>query len=475
MIVGRRNELAALRGTLEDDRSHFVAVYGRRRIGKTFLIREAFGRRFTFQHAGIYGARLSEQLEAFAGSIRDAGGQATEKRRTWLGAFEDLKALIRDSTERKKVIFLDELSWMATPNSDMLRALENFWNGWASARDDVVLVVCASATSWMLSHVVHAKGGLYNRLTGQIRLAPFTLAECEEYVNSRGLAWNRSQILQCYMVFGGVPYYWSLLERGQSLAQNIDRLLFAPGALLADEFRYLYASIFAHPEPYERIIGALARKKAGMTREEIIEATKLANSGALTSRLEELESCGFIRRYAAFGTKKKGAVWQLMDCFTLFHHQFLADRPTDAHYWSSQLNTPRLNTWNGLAFERVCLWHVPQIKRKLGISGVYTDINAWSARPDPDKGIRGAQIDLLIVRRDQVINLCEMKYAAAEYAVTKNVDENIRNKIHDLTLATGGRYAIHPTLVTTYGLVENTYSADIQSLITMDDLFAPSD
>ena len=208
-----------------------------------------------------------------------------------------------------------------------------------------------------------------------------------------------------------------------------------------------------------------------MTREDLIQASQITNSGDLTLKLEELESCGFIRKYYALGMKKKNAVYQLMDCFTLFYFQFLKNAPTDEHYWSNQINTPKVNNWMGLSFERVCMMHTDQIKQKLGISGVLTDINSWYCKPDPDKGVFGSQIDMLIARKDQVINLCEMKYSGSEYTITEKVERGIRNKIHDLTLLTGTTYAIHPTLITTYGLVPNSYSECVQSVVTLKDLF----
>ena len=471
MIIGREKELEILNSTLLDDYSHFVAIYGRRRIGKTFLIREAFNYRFTFQHAGLSEGGLKDQLFAFESSIKDAGGKPEKKRKNWLEAFEDLKDVIRNSTEKKKIIFIDELSWMDTQNSDLMVALENFWNGWASGRRDVVLIVCASATSWMLSKIVHNKGGLYNRLTEQIHLQSFTLSECREYVQSKNLVLTESQILQYYMIFGGVPFYWGFLKKGLSLPQNIDEILFAKNAPLADEFKYLYSSIFKKPETYIKIIETLATKKVGMTREEIIANSGIANSGDLTKKLEELESCGFIRKYDSFGMKKKNAVYQLIDNYTLFYYQFLKNKPSDERFWSNQINMPQINTWQGLAFERVCLEHISEIKSKLGISGVQTDVNSWYCTRDVDKGINGSQIDLLIVRRDQVINLCEIKFSNSDFTVTESVDESIRKKIADFVNITKTKYAIYPTLITTYGMVQNSYSGNIQSVITLKDLF----
>ena len=427
MLIGRKKEVELLQTVLRDEQSHFIALYGRRRVGKTFLIRETYGYRFTFQHAGLSEGTMKDQLFAFTSSLKDAGCKTTDSPKNWLEAFELLK--------------------------------------------DVVLIICASATSWMLSKVVHNKGGLYNRLTEQIHLQTFTLKECEEYVQAAGLVMNREQILQYYMIFGGVPYYWGFLKKGLSLSQNLDAILFAKDAPLAEEFKNLYASVFKHPEVYVKLIEALGTKRAGMTREDLIQASQITNSGDLTLKLEELESCGFIRKYYAFGMKKKNAVYQLMDCFTLFYFQFLKDAPTDEHYWSNQINTPKVNNWMGLSFERVCMMHTDQIKQKLGISGVLTDINSWYCKPDPDKGVFDSQIDMLIARKDQVINLCEMKYSGSEYTITEKVERGIRNKIHDLTLLTGTKYAIYPTLITTYGLVPNSYSECVQSVVTLKDLF----
>ena len=471
MLIGREKECELLKSLFEDNTSDFIAVYGRRRIGKTFLIREYFGYRFTFQHSGVNSQLLKDQLFAFDASLKDAGLDFKGNSKNWAEAFEKLKELVRNSTEKRKVIFIDELSWMDTPRSDFLMALESFWNGWASGRTDILLIVCASATSWMLSKIVHNKGGLYNRLTAQIKLNEFSLRECEEYTKKSGLNFSQDQIMQYYMVAGGVPYYWTFLKKGLSLSQNIDAIFFAQDAPLKDEFKYLYASVFKQPEDYIQIIKALSTKKVGMTRDELLEATGLTNSGAFSTKLDELESCGFIRKYYAFGMKTKNAIYQLIDNFTLFHYSFLDKPHTDDSFWLNQIDTPKVNTWMGLAFERACLKHVEQIKKALGISGVLTEINSWSCRANKEEGITGAQIDLLIVRRDQVINLCEMKYSNSEYTLTEKTMTNLKNKIHSFKISTKTKYAIYPTIVTSYGLIQNSHSEIIQSVVTMKDLF----
>lgn len=473
MIIGRETELQLLHDAAKDSVSHFIAVYGRRRVGKTFLIREAFDYRFTFQHAGISSGGLKDQLDAFQASLKDAGFETGKPIKSWMQAFEYLKDLIRQSTEKRKIIFIDELSWMDTPKSKLIPALEQFWNGWASGRIDIVLIICASATSWIMSEVIHNKGGLYHRLTGQIHLKPLSLAKCEAYVKAKQLVLNRESILQYYMIFGGIPYYWDFITKGLSMPQNIDNILFAEDAPLKDEYRHLYAAIFRHPNDYIRIVRALGRKKAGMTREEIVDETRLANSGMLTKKLEELEACGFIRKYTPYGKKKKSSVYQLIDHFTLFYYRFLENCPDDEHFWSNQINTSAINNWYGLAFERVCLMHIPQIKQKLGITGVLTNVHALYCKADADKGLFGSQIDLILVRKDQIINLCEMKYSGAEFIMTMKEDRNMARRIHDLQIIVGSGYAIHPILITTYGLADNKYSGNIQTVVTMDDLFAP--
>lgn len=472
MLIGRIKEQKELEEAYRADESRFIAVYGRRRVGKTFLIRESLKGSFTFQHTGYYGGKLSDELFEFCASLREYGLRDFSRPGNWLEAFELLKDLIRSSAKKRKVIFLDELSWMDTRSSDFVMALEGFWNGWASARKDILLIVCGSVTSWMLSKIIHNKGGLYNRLSCRIHLQPFSLKECEAYVQSRNIVMNRHQILECYMIMGGIPYYWSFLEKGQSLPQNIDRIFFAKDAPLGQEFAYLYAALFRKPEPYIKIVSALGKKKAGMTREELLQATHLADSGIFSTRLEELENCGFLRKYRRYGMKERNAVYQLLDNFTLFYYKFLEDRPTDERYWSNQVNMPRVNAWCGLAFERVCLEHVSQMKQALGISGVLSEEYSWACKADSANGVYGSQIDLMIVRKDQVVDLCEMKFSGRTYAVTKKDAEDIRRKSADLLSITGTRYSIHTVLVTPFGMADGSYGGNIQNVITTDDLFS---
>lgn len=479
VMVGRTEEKKQLQALLSEEESQFIAVFGRRRVGKTFLIRESFDYKFTFQHTGLStnsikkNVRKKVQIDEFVKSLQEVGYSPENEIVSWYDAFDCLKELIINSEDRKKVIFIDELSWMDTKGGELISALEHFWNGWVTARKekDVILIVCASATYWMIDNIVNSKGGLHNRLTGTINLRPFTLAECEEYLKTKKIIFNRHQIIQCYMILGGVPYYWSLLKKGKSLPQNIDEMFFKDGAPLQDEYSNLYQALFNKPEQYIRIIEALCGVNKGITREEICKKTRIASSGELTKKLKELENCGFIRKYIPFGAERKNAMYQLVDNFTLFYNRFLKSNSYDENYWRNASNSAEIYSWSGIAFERVCLEHIAQIKSALGISGVQTDINSWKCETDSDKGLQGSQIDLLIVRRDQIINVCEMKYSESDYVPDLRFDKAMRRKISDLKKATKTKYAIHSTLVTNYDVGESSYSGNIQSVISGEDLF----
>jgi len=471
MLISRRNEKKILLNALREEQSKFIAVYGRRRIGKTFLVRETFGNTIYFSHTGIANGNMKLQLKAFYDSAVTAGFRIGDVPKDWIEAFGALKQFIMKSKKKKKVIFLDELSWMDTPKSNFLAALEFFWNGWASGRKDIILVACASSTSWIIDNIIHNKGGLHNRLNYQIQLNPFSLRECEELVKANHLVIDRQDILQYYMALGGIPYYWTLLEKGASLPQNFNRLFFAENAYLRDEYEYLYASLFKRPEPYVAIVSALAKKKSGMTRLELILAAHLNNSGVTTKKLRELEQCGFIRQFREYGKEKKGSVYQLIDNFTLFYFQFMENKSSDPNFWLHSLGTPKINTWKGLAFEHVCLQHIEQIKNKLGIGGVVTEVYSWHCSTDVEQGISGAQIDLLIYRKDRVINVCEIKYSDSTYSVTKTVYDSVMGKISDFRISTGTRYNLFPTLISAADVKINTYSEKMQAVITGEDLF----
>lgn len=470
-MIGRKPEIELLEQAYHSNRSEFIAIYGRRRVGKTFLVRQLFTDKFAFSYSGMPNVSTKVQLHNFYKELLAQGCKAQPAPKNWTDAFFMLRELVASKPKGRKVIFLDELPWMDGRQSSFLPAFENFWNAWASARNDILLIVCGSATSWIVKKILHNRGGLHNRLTNQICLQPFNLKECEDYIKEMDLPLDRQQVIEGYMVFGGIPFYWSLLERNKGLVQNIDSLFFGRNAKLKDEFQELYRSLFAKPEVYVEIIKALGTKKVGMTRDEIISFSKLDSGGKLTGYLEDLENCGFIRRYQSIGSKTKNALYQLVDNFTLFYFRFMdGQKITDANYWSKIQTAPIYHNWSGLAFERVCLLHSEQIKKALGISGVITNEYSWRTSANDEHS--GAQIDLLIDRSDKAINLCEIKYSDGPYTIDKKYMENLRNKAALFRQVTKTRKGIAMTMITSFGLVKNSYSMNgIHSQITADDLF----
>lgn len=471
MLVGRIKEQKGLKNAYESPESHFVAVYGRRRIGKTYLVRETFGDHFAFYHTGVAKVGMADQLLNFRDSLVKYGYAECPLLHSWREAFLALEKVVERSSEAKKVLFLDELPWMDTPKSKFVSALEHFWNGWASVRKDIVLIVCGSATSWMIKKVIRDHGGLHNRVTNRICLMPFTLFECERYCEGAGLEFSREEICLGYMAFGGVPFYWSLLDRDLSMSQNVDALYFAPTGKLRGEYDELFSSVFKTGKLHRQIVEILARPGYGQTREDVLRRLGQGEGGKVSTCLEELEQCGFVRRYSPFGKSKKGCLFQLVDSLLLFHLQFVAGESNpDPQYWTNSVVSVSQSVWRGLAFERVCLLHVRQIRRALQIGGVVTHVCSWRHVPD-EVHAKGAQIDLLLDRADGVIDVCEMKYAKDEYEPTLKSDEELRSRIAVFESVNETRKNVRPVLVTTYGLMRNKYSGRFRGVVTLSDLF----
>lgn len=466
-IIGREKEKALLERIYNSSRAEFVAVCGRRRVGKTFLIKEFFENELIFQTAGLANDRLSKQIKSFYEDLIEYGlPRQANGPKDWIDAFSLLRELIKQSTRERKVILLDELPWMDTPRSGFISALEHFWNSWASGRHDIVLVVCGSATSWMMDKLINNHGGLHNRLTYQIFLEPFTLRESELFMQSRGFKLSRYDLAVSYMILGGIPYYLDMLDERLSLAQNINELLFRPNGLLTHEFSNLYAALFKNSEDYIKVVEALSKKKTGISRSELIEATSLHSGNGLTTILKNLEWCGFIRKYKNYkGSRKDNYLYQLIDFFTLFHFNFLIEKKTNN--WSALQGTPAFYTWAGLTFELLALNHIEQIKNKLGIKGIHTIEYAWRCFGTE----HDAQIDLVIDRADNTINLCEMKFSVGNYSIDKRNEMNLRNKISQFMALSNMKKSIQLTLISTYGAERNSHYGIINNEVILDDLF----
>ena len=467
-IIGREHEQDILRHCVESQRAEFIAVYGRRRIGKTYLVKQYFNDAFDFYTSGIYKVSRTEQLKRWQVQLNRYSGKKRSRPKDWFEAFDQLRDYLESRfNDEKLILFIDELPWLDTPKSGFLRALEVFWNSWASDRQGLKLIVCGSATTWMTNKLLGDKGGLHNRVTRPIHLAPFTLNETERYLKSIGLDWSRGEVLDTYMIMGGTPYYLSLLRPELSLRQNVDELFFSQNAILDSEYEFMFSSLFNASHTYRRVVECLSSKMKGLTRSEIVKELKITESGMITEVMDNLEKCDFIRRYKAFGKKQRDSIYQLTDMYTLFYLRFVKDnKGMNENAWSTMSDGKR-SVWSGYAFEQVCLLHTNQIKKALSIAGVASNICTWVNNGEG----KGAQIDLVIDRADKVMNLCEMKYGTSRYEMTKDYAEWMTERRELFRKNTGTNKTLHLTLVSPYGVSSGKNTSILQNVITMDDLF----
>lgn len=472
-IVGRNEECKRLDSCLKADTAQLIIVYGRRRVGKTFLINQYFDNQFALKVTGIYGQAKEVQISNFMASLNEMSKKQYGEAQNWFEAFRYLKDYTKTLPKKKKqILFLDEMPWMDNKKSDFLSAFEWFWNDHASTVDNLVIIVCGSATSWMDEKIANNKGGLFNRQTCRLYLKPFKLYEVEKYLQAKGINWSRYDISECYMIMGGIPYYLSLLDNSISYKQNIDKLFFSPNGELWDEFDHLYQTLFTNSGDYIKVVSALSEKIGGLTRLEIIEKSKLPSGGELSKILDNLILSGFVRVSNFYNKKKKDALYQLADYYTLFYFRYIhKNHGKDEHFWSNAIDHPARKVWAGLTFEQICKDHIGQIKQKLGISGVLSQESAWFTVGEDDKGISGAQIDLLIDRRDRVVSICEMKYSVNEFIIDKKYDMNLRNKVESFRKATNCKKSIQLVMVTSYGLKEGKYNSFVNAQVTLDDLY----
>ena len=473
LLIGRKEEQEILRKALTSSKPEMVAVLGRRRVGKTFLIQSVFENRIDFEITGTQNASKEEQLINFTYEINKIAQNALpiQPPNNWMEAFILLIKLLENrSSDKKQVVFFDEVPWLATAKSGFLRALGFFWNSWA-VKQNIVVVICGSATSWMIQKVVNHTGGLHNRITRRIYLAPFTLRETEEYLKNLQVYFDRYQIAQIYMAMGGIPHYLNAVESGKSATQNIEQICFSNNGLLKNEFIRLYPSLFSNAENHIAIVKTLAKSHQGLTRLRLAEKSHIANGGGLTKVLEELEHSGFISSYHPFNKKKKERLFRLTDEYSLFYLQFIEDKTHEGtDIWQQLSQTQIFKTWSGYAFENICLKHIPQIKKALSIAGIYSQSSSFYKKGTSTQ--KGTQIDLLIDRNDHIINLIEVKFYNESFTLTKNYAEDLRQKMSVFRSVTSTKKQLSWVLLTTFGLIHNQHSLGlIQNVLTLDDLF----
>ncbi|OMP74677.1 ATP-binding protein [[Flexibacter] sp. ATCC 35208] len=472
-LIGREEEKLLLQRALDSNEAELVAIYGRRRIGKTFLIRSFFEKHIIFEFSGIHNATLNDQLANFGQALtRSMKSLPVETPVNWSQAFNMLEKYIGPLIKKqKRVLFFDEFPWIQTPRSGFMQAFEYFWNMWASRQKNLVVVICGSAASWMIQKVINNRGGLHNRVTKRIRLLPFNLSETAAYLKSRKITLDQYQLLQLYMAMGGIPLYLKEVNKGESAAQVLDRTCFKKSGLLHDEFKILYHSLFEKATYHIEVVRALAAKSGGLTRNEIIEACSLTSGGGTTQLLDELSESGFITPYVPFDKTVRDSIYKLTDEYSLFYIKFIENSKSQGPgTWLRLSESTSWKSWSGLAFESICLKHAQQIKKEIGIADVYTEVSPW--RYSSKKKEQGAQIDLLFDRKDNCINLCEIKFTLSEFIIDKNYAAVLKQKEAVFRERTQTRKTLFITLITTFGAKKNdNYINLIQKEITMEALF----
>jgi hypothetical protein len=473
-MIGREAEAAILYGAMQSSSSEMIAITGRRRIGKTYLVKHVCKKQMSFYLTGMQNASKERQLLNFSNKLSEFGKskkKSPDVPASWGEAFQQLTQYLHQTkTAYKKVIFFDELPWLSTKKSGFVEELGYFWNNWASTAN-VVLIVCGSAASWITDNIINQKGSLHNRVTKVIKLDPFTLKETELFLKGKKVTLDKYQVAQIYMAIGGVPYYLNEIEPGETAVQNIGRICFSKTGLLRNEFNNLYAALFEHHENHVAVITALAGKWKGLTRAEIIKLSHFTNGGGLTKVLIELEASAFISKYIPFGKKSRETLYRLTDEYSLFYLKFIKDQTNyKASTWLQISKTSAYTAWSGYAFESLCLKHTENIKHALGISAVFTQESSFISRGDQSKA--GIQIDLLIDREDRAITICEMKFSTGLFLLTKDYASKLLQKKETFRQASGTRKQLFIALVCTYGLQQNAHSLGlVDQVITLQQLF----
>ena len=482
-IIGREHEKALLERNLSSKEAEFIAVYGRRRVGKTYLVSEfCKDKGLYFEATGQLNAKKSIQLENFSIALAQVFYHGIEiaPPYTWPEAFRMLKeAILKTKSKRKIILFIDEAPWFAFKNSGFLSALEYFWNTWASRQKNIKLIACGSASSWMLRNIVNSKEGLHNRITATIRLLPFTLSETKMFLEYRGVKLNDRQILDIYMVMGGIPYYLRHLQKGMSSVQNINNLCFCKDGVLVDEFNKLYDSLFTNSANYKTIVTALAKSRKGLPRKDLAKKLAVKTGGTINRILENLREAGFIAPFPSYGKKNRGARYRLIDEYSYFYLHWIRGLDSSilndpgSQYWQTMSGSQRWKSWSGYTFETVCFKHVRFIKVALGISGVITKEASWQYIPEKgDRSEKGGQIDLLLDRNDNVISICEIKCHSSEFSIDKKYAQELKNKIGVFREKTTTNKSIFLVMVTVEGVKANSYSTEIvNNEVTLKDFF----
>jgi AAA+ ATPase superfamily predicted ATPase len=469
-MIGREYEIKRLEESLKSTNSELIAIYGRRRVGKTYLIRNIFEKHIKFEVTGLYGGNQEKQLDIFFDELKRNSNKIKEeeKPKDWKGAFELLKKYLNSHrSQSKKVIFIDEMPWMDTHKSDFRMYFGHFWNTYCEKRNDIVVVLCGSAASYMVQNVISNEGSLHARLTYKLHIKPFTLFETKAFLKSKNINWGHYQILHLYIAIGGIPHYLNKLRKGESVVQSIQRLCFDSNGDLANEFDEIFSSLFSHSSSHLSIVRALSNANKGISRDELIKKSKHAGGGAFTRALEELIASGFVTKYQAYDKKVRRMLFRLSDEYSKFYLKYIEPNMNQGeNFWTTMFQQQSYVSWAGFNFETICLKHVSQIKKALKIEGIHSINSSWSSE--------GVQIDLVIKRADNWINLCEMKFYNTSFKISKDELNRLKNKVSKFKEDTKTRDVVVITMISTYGIVEDeNFHEIVENSFDMDVLFEP--
>lgn len=485
-IVGRQTELQTLKQMYDSKESEFLAIYGRRRVGKTVLIHTFCSNQdgVYFSVSGVQHAPLGEQLTHFMERLSEVFYQGAKLQvvKNWREAFKSLTRAIQSVTENKKIVlFQDEFPWLATKNSGLLQSLDYYWNQYWSKAKRIKLIICGSSASWIINKIIRNKGGLHNRVTHEIHLEPFNLFETKNYLIHQGIKLNDSQILELYMTIGGIPYYLRRIKKGLSAKQNIELLAFTRSGFLLEEFNKLYDSLFDGGEIYIEIMRVIAKKRYGISQIDLLKQIEgLSQGGEMKKKLASLEDAGFIMRFKPYQHTKRGLYYRVIDEYTLFYFRWveplkeaLQSKALKRGYWTEMGGTPEWYAWAGLAFEAICYKHLPQISNALELPATAL-ADCWRYRSKLGENEEGTQIDLLFDRKDDVITICEIKYSNQPFVIDKSYAKSLQRKLEVFQKKTKTNKALMLTMITSNGIKENMYSEElISNVVVLEDFFTP--
>lgn len=480
-LIGREPETKVLEQLWKSDQAELLVLYGRRRVGKTHLIRSHFSKKSTYiEFTGIRKGTFRRQLAAFVEKLSEVfySSVPIKTPANWQEAFEMLSVGIEKLKPTQKiVVFFDELPWMVNRRSKLLQEFEYFWNTRWSLHKNIKIILCGSAASWMIDNVVNATGGLHNRLTRKILLKPFNLSTTKKFLESRGYKYTFQQVTELYMIMGGIPYYLNNLTKDKSLNQNIEIMCFSKTGTLYDEFSRLFESLFEQAEINLKLIRAIAKRRYGISREELISVVKMVSGGSFNKRIRELEAAGFIQSFVPYGREKRNIFYRVIDEYCLFYLSWIEPESAYGHeiakgYWQAKYHTPHWYDWAGYSFENICIKNAEKIRQALELQYIACSIASWKFISKLGEKSDGAQIDLLFDRDDGVITLCEIKFSDKPYVIDKEYAKTLVKKLEVFQLRTGTQKQLMLIMIAANGLKKNLWSEDlIDGVITLEDLY----